>query len=105
MIYRSSNDKSTKEFEVLRITYQWDKYGRKLSSEPYWHHYKYYKTLNSALDAVRDFRNSWYDKVYYDYPAMTTGIENEKEYPHITPTITIHRYKAARRDDFPPLSL
>ena len=80
VIRRASYDQSTKEFEVLRITYRWDKYGRKLSNEPKWHHYKYYKTLNSALDAVRDFRNSWYDKVYYDYPAMTTGIENEKEY-------------------------
>jgi hypothetical protein len=48
VIHRASYDKSTKEFEVLRITYRWDKYGRKLSNEPKWHHYKYYKTLNSA---------------------------------------------------------
>ena len=90
-----------KEFEVLRITYSWDKYTRKLSNEPKWHHYKYYKTLNSALDAVRDFRNSWYDKAYYDYPALCGGIEQEQKYPHIKPTITIHRYKVARRDDLP----
>ena len=101
VIRRASYDQSTKEFEVLRITYSWDKYTRKLSNEPKWHHYKYYKTLNSALDAVRDFRNSWYDKAYYDYPALGGGIEHEQKYPHITPTITIHRYKAVRRDDLP----
>ena len=101
VIRRASYDQSTKEFEVLRITYSWDKYTRKLSNEPKWHHYKYYKTLNSALDAVRDFRNSWYDKAYYDYPALGGGIEHEQKYPHLKPTITIHRYKAVRRDDLP----
>lgn len=101
VIRRASYDQSTKEFEVLRITYRWDKYTRKLSNEPKWHHYKYYKTLNSALDAVKDFRNSWYDKAYYDYPALGKGIENEEKYPHLKPTITIHRYKAVRRDDLP----
>lgn len=99
VIRRASYDHSTKEFEVLRITYRWDKYGRKLSNKPNWHHYRYYKTLNSALNAVRDFRNSWYDKVYRDYPAMDVGIENEQKYPHIKPTITIRRYKAVRRDE------
>ena len=101
VIRRASYDQSTKEFEVLRITYRWDKYTRKLSNEPKWHHYKYYKTLNSALDAVKDFRNSWYDKAYYDYPALGGGIEHEQKYPHLKPTITIHRYKAVRRDDLP----
>lgn len=101
VIRRASYDQSTKEFEVLRITYRWDKYTRKLSNEPKWHHYKYYKTLNSALDAVKDFRNSWYDKAYYDYPSLGKGIENEEKYPHLKPTITIHRYKAVRRDDLP----
>ena len=81
------------------ITYRWDKYARKLINEPKWSHYKYYKTLTSALDAVRDYRNSWSDKVYYDYPAMTIGIENEKKYPQFKPTIMIRRYKVARRDD------
>jgi hypothetical protein len=101
VIRRAYYDKSTKEFEVLRITYRWDKYGRKLSNEPKWHHYRYYKTLNSALDAIKDIRNSRYDKAYYDYPAMNGGIEHERKYPHIKPTITIHRYKIARRDDLP----
>ena len=101
VIRRASYDQSTKEFEVLRITYSWDKYTRKLSNEPKWHHYKYYKTLNTALDAVKDFRNSWYDKAYYDYPALGGGIEHEQKYPHLKPTITIHRYKAVRRDDLP----
>lgn len=101
VIRRASYDNSDKDFEVLQITYRYDKYSRRLINEPKWHHYKYYKTLNSALDAVLDFRNSWSDKAYYDYPAMFGGIEQEKKYPHIKPTITIHRYKAVRRDDKP----
>ncbi len=98
VIRRASYDQSTKEFEVLIITYRWDKYSRKLINEPKWHHYKYYKTLNSALDAARDIRSNWY---YKDYPAMNGGIEQEQKYPHIKPTIVMHRYKAARRDDMP----
>ena len=98
-IKRSPFKTSEKEFEVLMIQYRWDKYTRKLIQEPEWFHFKYYNTLEAAQDAVRDFRNSWYDKAYRDYPAMTIGVENEKKYPHIRPTITINRYKAARRDD------
>lgn len=98
-IKRSPFKTSEKEFEVLKIEYRWDKYTRKLIQEPEWFHFKYYNTLEAAQDAVRDFRNSWYDKVYRDYPAMTIGVENEKKYPHIRPTITINRYKVARRDD------
>jgi hypothetical protein len=93
----NSYDNSTKEFEVLQITYRWDKYTRKLINDPRWKHYKYYKTLKSALDAVKDFRKSIYDKIYYDYPAMGGGIENEKKYPNIKPNITINRYKAIKR--------
>ena len=100
-ITRASYDTSTKEFEVIRITYSWYKYTRKLMHKPAWEHYRYYKTISAALDAIKEFRNSWYDKVFYDYPAMLTGIENEKRYPHIKPTLTIYRYKAVRRDDLP----
>lgn len=96
---RPTYDKSTKEFEVLIITYRWDKYTRKLKNEPIWQHYRYYKTLNAALDAVKDFRNSSSDKAYYDYPALGGGIEHEKKYPHIRPTITINRYKAISRNN------
>lgn len=92
-------DKSTKQFEILRITYVWDKYSRKLKNNPTWHHWKYYTTLKSALDAVRDFRNSLHDKIYYDYPAMGGGVENEQKYSHIKPIITICRYKVIFRDE------
>jgi hypothetical protein len=88
-----------KKFEVLRKSYRWDKYSRNLINEPKWYHYKYYKTLDSAMDAVKDFRNSLYDKAYYDYPAMHGGIEQENEYPKIKPTITIHRYKVDKRKE------
>ena len=91
-------DTSTKEFEVLRRTYVWHKYTRKLMYNEGWQHHKYYKTMRAALDAVRDFRNSWYDKRYYDYPAMGGGKEAEEAYPDIEPRITIYRYKAVRRD-------
>jgi len=95
--YRNSYDFSTKEFEVLRITYSWFKYDRVLNNIPTWNHYKYYKNAAAAYDAVRDFRRSWYDKAYYDYPALNNGVENEIKYPHIKPTITIFRYKVVRR--------
>lgn len=95
--YRNSYDFSTKEFEVLRITYRWDKYTRKLNNNPSWSHYKYYKTLSAAHNAAKAFRGNWFDKVYYDYPALSNGIANEILYPHIKPTITIHRYKVVRR--------
>lgn len=85
-------DKSTKEYEVLAIEYKYDKYSRKLRFKPKWSHLKYYKTLESALDAVKDFRKSKYDEYYYDYP------HNEKEYPHLKPTITIKRYKVIKRE-------
>lgn len=98
-IKRSSFKTSKKEFEVLNIEYKWDKYTKELLQEPIWKHLKYYTTLEAAQDAVRDFRNSWYDKAYRDYPALAGGVENEKKYPHIRPTITINRYKATRRDD------
>lgn len=94
-IFRKSYDHSTKEYEVLRKTYRWDKYTRQISNLPHWRHYRYYKTLESAYDAIRDIRDGFYDKAYYDYP----GAHNEERFPHIKPTITIHRYKVSKRDD------
>ena len=79
-------DKSEKEFEVLRIDYTFDKNSRKLICKAYWYHHRYYRTLRSALDAVRDFRNSWYDKVLYDIDPKA---------------LIIRRYKAVRRHDKP----
>lgn len=60
----------TKEFEILHIHYVFDKYTRLLINFPQWKHRKYYKTHNSAMNAIIDLRNSWYNKTYYDYPAM-----------------------------------
>ncbi len=96
-IRRAEYDKSTKSFEVLRITYTWDKYKRELLyGDNNWKHYRYYNTMEGALDAVKNFRNN---NSYWDYPAMSTGVQNEIKYPHIRPTITIYRYKAVLRDD------
>lgn len=89
-------DKSTKEYEVLVKEYKFDKYSRKIKNKPEWKHQKYYKTLDSALDATKDFRNSKYDKLYYDYPAMG-NIRNEELFPKLKPTITIKRYKTIHR--------
>lgn len=91
-------DTSIKQYEVLRITYRYDKYSRKLINKPTWEHYRYYKTMEGALDAARDLRHSFIDKAYYDYPALFSGAENEKKYPFLTPTISIYRYKAVHRD-------
>ncbi len=93
---RPKYDNSTKEFEVLYKHYVFDKYTRKLDKEYPWRHYRYYKTLQSAKDAIRDFRNSISDKLHRDYPAMG-NVENEKKYPHIKPVINIKRYKIIRR--------
>jgi hypothetical protein len=90
-----------KEFQVQRKSYQFDKITRTLKNNPEWKHVKYYKSMEAAKDAVRGFRNSIYEKVYYDYPAMLSGEENEKKYPKLTPRITINRYRAVKRNDLP----
>lgn len=89
---KPSYDKSTKEFEIQRISYSWSKYDRKLTNEPIWRHYRYYKTINGAEDAIIAFRQSSLDRAYYDYP----GESLENKYPQIRPTITINRYKISR---------
>lgn len=87
-------DKSTKEYEVLMIHYKFDKYRRVLINSPKWVHYKYYKTIDSCLDALKDLRTSIYDGAYYNYPS----IEQEKKYFNIKPSINIKRYKFIKRD-------
>jgi hypothetical protein len=83
-------DKSTKPIEVLYKEYMFTKYTRKLRFEPRWRHFKYYSTLHGANDALLVFKK--YGK--RDYP----GADYEKDYPHITPTITITRYKIIKRE-------
>lgn len=94
---RAKYDFSTKPFEVLCKEYRFDKYSRMIKNEPKWRHYKYYQTFEGANDAIKAFRNSWYDKVYRDYPSMG-NVENEAKYPHIKPTITVKRYMVIERD-------
>ena len=90
---RPSYDKSTKPYEVQRKHYRFFKYGRNLSYPANWVHCKYYETLESAEAALKDFRRSGLDRAYRDYPW------NEKDFPHITPTINIYRYRAVKRDE------
>lgn len=94
---RAKYDFSKKPFEILCKSYRFDKYTRKLKNAPEWEHYKYYKTLEGAEDAIKAFRNSRYDMAYRDYPSMG-NIENEAKYPRIKPTITVKRYMIIERD-------
>jgi len=94
---RAKYDFSTKPFEILCKSYRFDKYTRQLKNAPEWQHYKYYKKLEGADDAIKAFRNSWYDIVYRDYPSMG-NIENEATYAHIKPTITVKRYMIIKRN-------
>ena len=94
---RAKFDFSKKPFEILCKSYRFDKYTRQLMNTPEWLHNKYYKKLEGAEDAIKAFRNSWYDMVYRDYPSMG-NIENEAKYPHIKPTITVKRYMIIERD-------
>lgn len=84
-----------KEYEILRKEYVFDKYQRKLMYEPYWRHYKYYKTYNSAQNAIIDIRKNY--KYPLDYPGYG-NIESEKLYPHITPQIRISRFKIIKKN-------
>lgn len=90
-IFRANYDQSNKEFEVLRKQYRFDPYLRKLIKESEWSHYKYYKTLNSALEGCNRIRKS-NSKIDWDE-------SYEIEFPHIKPRIIIYRFKAVRRDD------
>lgn len=91
--WRAAYDFSKKPFEVLFISYRFDKYARKLINKPDWLHWRYYETLEGANDALEVFRNR-VSKV--DYPSMG-NIENEKKYSHLKPTITIYRYMVIKR--------
>lgn len=75
------SDTSSKPYEVQRAEYVFDKESRKLINIPQWHHFKYYNSEETANDAVRDFRNSRYDKRFKD--------DKEK--------ITIARYRVSER--------
>lgn len=86
-------DKSTKEYEVFQKRYVWDKYSRVIRNKPQWLHYKYYDTLEAAMQGAKDLRRSPYHRSVQDYP----GITREAEYPNIVPTLTIERFKAGKR--------
>lgn len=86
-------DKSTKPYEVFQKRYIWDKYSRVIRNNPKWVHYKYYDTLEGALQAIKDLRCNLYHNGVQDYP----GESRETEYPHIIPTLTIERFKAGKR--------
>lgn len=49
-------DKSTKQYEILEVTYYFYNDTRKLWRRPHRHHYKYYNTLRGAQDAIKDIR-------------------------------------------------
>lgn len=84
-----------KEYEILKKTYRFLKYKRALVEEPKWVHYKYYRTYQSAENALKDIRKNYGNAV--DYPGYG-NIENEKLYSHIIPTITIARFKIIKRN-------
>jgi outer membrane protein assembly factor BamD (BamD/ComL family) len=90
-IFRAHYDQSNKEFEVLRKEYIFDPYSRKMRYETKWQHYKYYKTLNSALEGC-DYYRKFDTKINWDK-------SYENDFPHINPRIIIYRFKAVRRDD------
>lgn len=87
------------QYQVEKITYKWNKYTREIRNRQKWKVYRKYKTLQAAQNALKDLRNSPYDKLLYDYPAMDKEIENEKKYPYILPTITINRYKITEHEN------
>lgn len=95
---RPNYDTSTKPFEIQEIQYRFDKYKRVLLSPPVWRHCAYYNSELSAKDAIRDIRNGWGYEAYRDYPAMGGGVEAEKQFPHITPSINIYRFRIIKRD-------
>jgi hypothetical protein len=62
VLYRYKYDKSIKPFEIITKEYIFDKSSRILKRKPYWRHYRYYKTFLDAENAIKDIRNSFYDK-------------------------------------------
>lgn len=58
---RPKYDTSTKEYEVQSKFYSFT--DRKLTGRPQWGHTRYYTNLQSAIDAIRDFRK--YKTFYY----------------------------------------
>jgi len=86
-------DTSKKEFEVQYRYYTFFKYNRKLKHKSDgWLHFKYYKTINGAIDSLKEFRK----KGVWDYP----GESIESNYPKLIPTLTIRRYRIVKRDFF-----
>jgi len=81
-----------KPFEIQYKDHQFYKYERTPRRVPEWQHHKYYRTIEGATDAIRQLRENWSKGSYMDYPAMG-NIENEAKYPHLTPTITVRRYR------------
>jgi hypothetical protein len=75
---RNSYDFSTKEYEILCKMYVFDEETRISSGSPKWRHHKYYKTLEGAKHAIREFRK---------HPTVT-----------FTKCITRHRYMIIKRD-------
>lgn len=76
-------DKSTKQYEILEVTYYFYNDTRKLRHRPHRHHYKYYNTLRGAQDAIRDIRK---------YGGRHSYMWHER------PSLTVNRYEIIKRE-------
>lgn len=82
-----------KEWEVIKITYAFEKYSRKFLWKDQFH-WKSYFTEEACLDAVRDLRKN---STILDYPSFGKGKEEEAKYPQITPIYYIYRFYYKRK--------
>lgn len=89
------HNRHNKPYSVFIKRYRFLKYTRKLQEPAEWKYYRSYMTIQGAKDAVKAFHSSKAYPSVHDYP----GEEYEKEYPHITPTITIKRYKIVKNEN------
>jgi hypothetical protein len=87
-----------KMFEIQEREYTFFKYSRKRRYEDKWRHFRNYKTLASAKDAIRDLRAGVQNRMMWDYPAMG-NVENEAKYPHLIPTLCRYRYRIINKHD------
>lgn len=79
---------SYKEYDIQVKWYTYDKFTRKLEYRPTWMHWKFYKSLQSATDAIRDHRR------------ILPKYEGRREYGNGTKEeyITIRRYRIVKRE-------
>lgn len=91
MRVRQKRDNSTKEWEVLKRRYCFDKHYRTIEFDSGWRHYKYYKTEQGGEDALRDLRRSLYNTREF---RLTEWCKRNR----IRSTINIYRYKLIRRE-------